>query len=385
MISPDEIAARARRAYATFLRDWLRGLPFAPLSFSAGPLPTDYRTLQKEVELLLAKAKEQRGFGYRVEQQLRVMRAFGAQSLPERISIESAEDLLRLAGKIEEFAAFQADVALIRATLPQLESWLEPNVQRVIAYHGVWPDLLAVCTYFLAHPRPGLYPRELPVAVHTKFIEGHTGILRRLLDALLPSAAIADEEGQFELRYGLRYDEALVRLRLLDPALGLQMGLPLTDISAPVSQIAGLPFGGSDCIIVENKLVFLTLPALTGVIAIFGSGFSVELLSTLPWLHTCRIWYWGDLDAQGFQILAQLRRHFSQAQSLLMDKATLEVFQGFVVPGTPCAFSELPGLTSVEQILFSELATTTLRLEQERISYAYVQEQLRRVLGIGEA
>lgn len=380
MISPDEIATRAQRAYVPFLRDWLRRVPFTSLSFPAGTLPTDYRTLQQEVELLLAKAKKRRGFGYQVEQQMRVMRAFGTQSLPERITIESAEDLLRLAGKTDEFAAFQSDVALIRATLPQLESWLEPNVQRIIEYHNVWPDLLAVCAYFLAHPRPGLYLRELPVAVHTKFIEGHTAILRRLLDTLLPPTTIAYDEVQFELRYGLRYDEALLRLRLLDPALGLRMGLPLTDISAPISQIAELALGGSDCIIVENKLVFLTLPALTGAIAIFGSGFNVERLNTLHWLRTCRLWYWGDLDAQGFQILAQVRRYFPQAQSFLMDKATLDAFRGFVVPGTPCAINELPGLTAVEQALFTELATTTLRLEQERISFHYAQEQLHHVL-----
>ncbi|QBD83792.1 hypothetical protein EPA93_45535 [Ktedonosporobacter rubrisoli] len=45
-------------------------------------------------------------------------------------------------------------------------------------YHGDWSDLIAVCDYFLEHPRPACYIREIPVAVHTKFIEQHSGILR---------------------------------------------------------------------------------------------------------------------------------------------------------------------------------------------------------------
>jgi hypothetical protein len=280
VLTPADIIARARRAYPVFLRDWLRGAPFAPLSFPVGALPAEYRELQRGVEQLLTQAKH-----YRVEQQARATRAYGEQSLPVRVHIDSAADLLRLIGKTPEFAAFQSDVALIRTTLPQLEPWLEANVQRVIEQHGAWPELLAVCAYFLAHPRPNLYARELPIAVHTKFIEEHTDILRRLLDALLPAETIDATTTHFAARYGLRSDEALVRLRLLDARLGEQAGLPLSDVSAPVSQAAMLPLHGLDCIIVENKLVFLTLPALPNALAIFGGGFSVDRLAGLPWLH----------------------------------------------------------------------------------------------------
>jgi hypothetical protein len=376
MLTPADIVTRARRAYPEFLRGRLRGEPFAPLSFPVGALPAEYRELQRGIERLLAQAQH-----YRVEQHTRITRAYGEQSLPVRVWIDSAADLLRLIDKTAECAAFEADVALIRAALPQLEPWLEANVQRVIEHHGAWPELLAVCAYFLANPRPNRYARELPIAVHTKFIEEHTGILRRLLDALLPAEAIAASETAFESRYGLRYDEALVRLRVLDPALLAWLGWPLSDVSAPVSELAGLALNDLDCIIVENKLVFLTLPALPNALAIFGGGFSVDRLARLPWLHACRLWYWGDLDAQGFQILSRLRSAFLQAHSLLMDAPTLAAFEGFVVPGTPCAATELPGLSAAEQALFARLAGANLRLEQERIAYAYVCDVLRRTTG----
>jgi hypothetical protein len=286
MITPEEITVRAQRAYPALLRAWLRGEPFAPLSFPAGTPSGDYGALRREVERLLAGAKPRRGFGYEVELQTRSMRSYGMQSLPVRVKIDSAEDLLRLTGKGSEFAAFQADVAVIRANLPQLEGWLEPNVARVIEHHGIWQELLAVCAYFLANPRPGRYTRELPLAVHTKFIEEHVGILRRLLDALLPTDAIAADESTFEARYGLRYDEPLVRLRLLDPALNLELCLPLSDVSAPVSQVAVLPLGGRECIIVENKQVFLTLPVLPNCLALFGTGATWTPKAFRSW-HGC--------------------------------------------------------------------------------------------------
>jgi hypothetical protein len=157
MITPEEIGAKAARAYMPFLRAWLRGEPFAPLDMPAGAPPADFRTLERAVAALLHSSKDRRGFGYTLEWHTRETRAHGRQSLPVRIHVPSAEDMLLLIGKPAEFAAFVDDVALIRAALPELEAWLEANPQHVIEQHGAWPDLLRVCAYFCANPRPNLY------------------------------------------------------------------------------------------------------------------------------------------------------------------------------------------------------------------------------------
>ena len=376
MITPDEIGAKAARAYMPFLRAWLRGEPFAPLDIPVGAPPADFRALERVVTALLHGSKEQRGFGYTVELQTRATRAYGNQSLPVRIHVPTADDMLLLIGKTSEFNAFADDVALIRAALPELEAWLEANPQHVIEQHGAWPQLLRVCAYFRANPRPNMYIRELPIAVHTKFIEHHASILTRLLDALLPDTALNRKEKQFEQRYGLRYDAPLVRIRLLDDTLRARLGLPLLDVAARAEQLAALPCDGLRCVIVENKMVLLTLPQLPNGIAIFGSGFQVELLRDLPWLTTCPIWYWGDLDAQGFQILARLRALFPQVVSLMMDATTFEAFREFAVSGTHSRVVELPQLTPDEQALYANLVRANLRLEQERISYMYAVQHI---------
>ncbi len=376
MITPEEISNRAARAYLPFLRGWLRNEPFAPMSFPVGSLPAEYRDLRAAVTKLLDHMKGQRGRGYRVEVETRHTRVHGTQSLPTRIVIDTPDDLLHLVGKAHEFALFCEDVTLIRSLLPQLEGWLTENPQRVIEQHGAWPELVRVCAYFLGNPLPGLYLRELPIQVHTKFIETHTGILRRLLDDLLPTEHIAAGEPMFERRYGLRYDEPLARLRFLDVTVQASCGSPLADISAPVSQLATLDLSRQHCVIVENKMTFLTLPPLPGAFALWGGGFAVEALAGLSWLRACPIWYWGDLDAQGFQILSRLRALFPQAVSLMMDEATFQAFGVFAGLGTPCPVVALPHLTEAEHSLFARLAREQTRLEQEHITQVYAAQRL---------
>lgn len=376
MITPAEIEAKSRREYPLFLRAWLRGEAFVPIKLPVGKLPERYLEISEAVKVLLKGQRCEQGVGYRVESQTRQTRMHGPQTLPVRVVIEKPEDLLALAMKRVEFEAFKRDVALIRLEQPKLEGWLEANVTSVIAHHGAWLELLRVCAYFQANPRPNQYARALQVAVHTKFIEGHTGILRRLLDALLPPETIHADESSFERRFGLREDESLVRFKLLDPALQKRLGLNLHDLSVPVSEFVNLEWRGVRCIIVENKKTFLTLPPMSDAIGVFGGGFGVEVLSVAAWLRECPILYWGDLDAHGFEILSKLRSNFPQTVSVLMDAATLERFGMFIVPGTPFVTRSLPHLTLLEHEVFVRLVHTQQRLEQERLDHAYVLEQL---------
>ena len=62
--------------------------------------------------------------------------------------------------------------------------------------------------------------------------------------------------------------------------------------------------------ITENKMTFLTLPALPDAFALHGGGFKVSGLAAIPWLRECPIIYWGNLDAQGFQFSHSCVRYF---------------------------------------------------------------------------
>lgn len=373
MITPEKIIVWAERQYIPYLQSWLEGQLFQVLELPIGKLTNDYSTLRTEVQRLHERSREAIGYGYTVEYQEINKRQFGKQSIPSRILIDSERDLLRLLRKESEAGHFMQDITYIRNNLSQLELWLRSNIQRVIVYHGKWKELIAICQYFIDNPRPALYIRELPIPVHTKFIEENSAILRSLLDFLLPALAVQDDQ-HFERRYGLRYDEPLIRFRYLSPDERVKW--TYTDLSVPFSQFAAHPIALEQCIITENKMTFLTLPESGNSFALFGGGFRVELLASVGWLHDRHIFYWGDLDAQGFQILSMLRANFPDAQSLMMDQETLTHFRGFAVPGTPSKIATLPYLTMQEYDLFVYLQENNLRLEQERISQEYVLQKL---------
>jgi hypothetical protein len=384
VITPDEIQHKATRLYPLFLRAWLQAEAFFPLDFPVGKLPTDYLALRKGARDLQVQSREQRGFGYALTYQVQQKRFSGPQTLPVRVVIETEQDFLRLIEKEAEFGQFRQDVALIRAQLPQLETWMQRYPQRVIEQHELWPDLLAVCCYFLEHPRPQMYIRELPISVHTKFIEQHRGIVRELLEQILPAEAMTSEAATFEQRFGLYEKEPPVRVRLLDEQLHKRYGLPLTELSVPASQFAAFDLlRGQRCIITENEMTFLTLPPRRDTFALFGSGFMVHNLGRLLWLAECPIFYWGDLDAQGFQILSRLRSVFPHVTSVMMNQETLSAFADFCTAGTPCPPQHLPHLTPEELMLFVHLASEGIRLEQERISHAYALKQLEQLVQTG--
>jgi hypothetical protein len=126
---------------------------------------------------------------------------------------------------------------------------------------------------------------------------------------------------------------------------------------------------------------FLTLPFHKESVAIFGSGYAVQNLKTVPWLCHCSIVYWGDLDADGFKILSQLRSYFPQTISMMMDLETFNQFTEFAVSVEGAIAASLPHLTEEELTTYTHLVTHQKRLEQERISQNYVNHVLQRFPG----
>lgn len=367
----------AERKYQAFLRASVQKAPFFPLEirFRKAKASDDYLALRQWVGELLAGSKVEQGFGYEVVLEERELRRYGRQSLPVRITIETEADYLLFVDKLDEFRQWQTAVAHTLTQFPQLQDWLAQYPQRVQPHLDTWDELLTVCTYFIDHPCPNLYLRQLPVPVHTKFIEDNQTILRYLLDELLPPEAIQVDENQFERRFCLRYDEPQIRLRLLDDGLCHELGWPATDISLTVSDCVALTdMNGRNILIVENKMTFLTLPPVENGLVIWGKGFQVNLLREINWLADCVVWYWGDLDAQGFAILSQLRSYWPQTRSFLMDATTLGKYRAFVVTGTPVTDVELVNLDEEETSVYHRLVTHNWRLEQERVSQADVVE-----------
>lgn len=380
MINPSQIQQKAEQQYPAFLTSVITGENFFPIEFPVGTLPKEYLTLRDAVTQLINKSKQNLEYGYVVDLETRRTQKYGLQSLPRRIRFDTEQDYLKFIKKEKEVVKFKENINLIQASIPQLHDWLCRHSLKFIEYRDRWNELLEVCQYFHQNPKPNLYIRELPIQVHTKFIEQNQRIIRSLLEAILPADQLVSVEGEkeytFEKRFSLKYREPLIRLRFLDHALKSKYRFPATDISMPNSEFRQLNLEEHRCFITENLMNFLTLPPLENSFAIFGSGYAVQTLKTISWLSDCPIFYWGDLDVDGFKILSQLRSCFPQTTSIMMDMATFEAFYEFAVSVEETIAETLHYLTSEESTLYTHLAFHQKRLEQERISQNYVNRFL---------
>lgn len=376
MITPSQIKKKAENWYEDFLISCVEGSYFFPKI-----LPSDKKSLgdslvdlKKEMEELLQDSKNVKGFGYRVDLKTIETRRNGRQSLPERILFESELDYLRFIGKESEIASFRKNIELIRIEMPQLENWLVANVKRVIQNEKIWLELLKVCKFFVSTPKPNLYVRELPIKVHTKFIEQNKGILRQLLDFLIPDY-INQSETHFETRFHLKYNQPFIRLNILDEEVASAIFSGLNDIAIPLSDFEKLDMPIDFVFVFENKTNFsnvynfLTLPHLKKSIAIFGQGFGAENLANASWLQSKQIFYWGDIDTHGLLILNQLRKHFPHVKTFLMDDLILMKYSDDWDNGEETHQEDLAYLNNQECKLYNFIKEKNIRLEQEKIRH----------------
>jgi hypothetical protein len=236
-----------------------------------------------------------------------------------------------------------------------------------------WQNILQVCQYFKLNPKPNLYIRELPIKVHTKFIEKNQSVIKELLNVLI-AAHINYGEKEFEKRFNLKFAEPQIRFKVLDKRIADGFLSGIDDIAISVSQFEKLELPIRKVLVVENKTTLyttLTLPKMNDTIAIFGSGFSVFNLKNVRWFDNLKLLYWGDIDVQGFEILSQFRTYFPQTKSILMDKKTFDIYFEDD-KGTPTTISMRLNLTYEEQQLYDIMKTNNWRLEQEKIPFDYV-------------
>jgi hypothetical protein len=374
MITLKEIKKKSLRAYPLFLKSVLLGENFFPYVLrSDKSLSNDFVLMSKQIAELMSGSKDRIGYGYQVQSRSVKTRSHGTQDIPEIISFEDQDNYLKFIGKRNEFSAFLMNVQFIRNLMPILEEWIIENPFIIISNDNKWPDLLKVCDWFVNHFEPQkYYIRELPISVHTKFIEDNKTVLGKMLDHIIPDK-INNTENEFEKRYLLKYIQPLVRFRWLTLKDGNEF---YDDVSLPMDQFLATPQLCSRIFIIENKMNFLTFPHVPNSIAIWGKGFAIENLRYAAWLNQKEIFYWSDLDIQGFQMLSQMRSYFPQTKAFLMEDIFLSLLEKFIVPGTPASINSLTHLDEIEKALFEKLRKGNIRLEQERIPQFRVVEEV---------
>lgn len=379
MITAQEIKLKAQRRYTEYLKSLINKSTIFPLVIPGNKTynKSSMDEFRREISDISKDSKEKKGFGYTIEYQTIRTKSLGLQDLPIKVFFECEEDFVRYIAKLEEVKAFKQNYQKILQLIPKLKTWIELNPLKVIDNATNWDNLLKVCQYFQTTPQPNLYIRELPILVHTKFIEQNKGVLRALLLEIIPEYC-DPKQTNFENCFNLKAHESQVRFRILDSQLSSQYLLGITDLAIPLSQFKSLTLPIKRVIVIENKISFytaLTLPDMSNTIVIFGSGYKIAELKQVAWLKNVELLYWGDIDAQGFEILSQFRSYFSHAKSILMDKFTFDLFFE-QDSGTLSIINGENHLNNEEQCLYQLVKSNNWRLEQEKITVKHVNKVL---------
>ncbi|RJQ63106.1 MAG: hypothetical protein C4530_03910 [Desulfobacteraceae bacterium] len=354
-----------------------------PLKHPApGELGERYGEVKDWIEDLVRHAGSDRSRCFTLEWREVNHRQLGRNRLPIAAVFEQPADAFRFIGKQKQADAFDRLCREILCTFPELEPWLVQKPLTALEHAESFSRLLAVLKWLQAHPRPGIYIRQMEIpGVHTKFIEQHKKLLSEMLEIVLPAGAVDETAAcvsAFEQRYGFLAKPARIRFRLLDSRLCIQA---LSDLEIPADDFAALdPSGVERVFITENDINGLSFPDLEKTMIIFGLGYGLERLSRAAWLSDKSICYWGDIDTHGFAMLNRIRRYFPQTQSILMDLCTLMDHQPLWGSEQAPIDRDLTELTPAEAVVYEGLRqnrwANALRLEQEQISFTCLKAAL---------
>jgi hypothetical protein len=313
-----------------------------------------------------------------------------SQQLPSSVVVPDVTAAAHLSGPawVAKLDRGRRHADLLAASYPHLR-----QPARVLVEMAKMSDLdiellQRAAAYFAQHPpigTPTMTPRQVPVeGLHAKWLNTRQHLVRDLA-GLDPAGGL-----------GLLPDHpARIHFTYLDPA-HLASGGRRHD-SATVGDRDALAYRPDVVIISENKDTAIHFPDLPGGIAVEGDGAGGGTAAAFRWVTGApRIFYWGDMDAAGLEILDGFRAAGVPAESLLMDPAAYETWEqygtGHDKAGKPLESRPartLPHLTNDEAQLYARLTspawTRHRRIEQERIPLHVAVEEVRRRRGQGNS
>jgi hypothetical protein len=299
-----------------------------------------------------------------VDLEVAVRRVFGtSQKLPTHLKLPDVDTAVRLIGGEWPYRIGTARVrsAIVGSRFPETE--LAPLLRELTALADVDFDLLLTAAdWFRHHDATGMTPRQVPV-------EGLDGKWLNTRQHLVQALS-----GKHEL--GLVRRPRTVHFAYLD-SKHLEGGRRYDAVTEGDS--AAPCYAPRTIVITENKDTALFFPPLEGGIAIQGAGAAGPVtVPHLEWVTECSsVIYWGDLDAEGFEIVHQYRSRGLDVRTILMNCSTLREYGRFGVredrhgKSLLRARKFLPLLTAEENAAYETVTDAQqggpFRLEQERI------------------
>ncbi|MBN8858264.1 MAG: hypothetical protein J0H29_07730 [Sphingobacteriales bacterium] len=367
--------------YKGYLRDIISGKPFSAVVLRGEKnKPTTTVELHRAIALFQKNEKTAQRRGWTIAWEDWSSKKLGKQKWVSTIIVDTEEDYLHLLQKEEEAAAFKHQLQILLDWQPAIQSFLMDKPERVLDLKIVWSGLQKVVDHLLAHDVSNHYIRSIPVPVHTKFIEAYRPVIFSLLKAIAPEKYTVDSTTLDELLL-LKQKPHLYPIRWLDKTIAEQFmhGMEITGVT--VDWLKQINWDIKEVWLVENETNLYLIPERKNAIAIFSKGKATHSLKDVPLLAKAQLFYWGDLDEEGYKMLNAMHGYYPHnLQSVFMDETTLLRHAGEM--GKQDAVYKtvsLEYLTREEQAAFNILKYHNGRLEQERIRQDYVVEVLGKI------
>lgn len=382
MITPKELFEKSDKLFNKVITAVLKQEDIFPLVIPANKKlsGTNFTQLKTAIIPLYQQSKQVKGKGYTIEWKEKTVDGT-KQKIPSKILFDGLDDYLFYTKRTKDYEAISNSFDKITASFDSITGWAKENVVFLLNQADKIDELIKVCVYLLSNKPPhNLYLRELPIEVHSKFIEDNNAALKKLLDVLLPADWINKNEIDFSSRYYIKKPNIYAQIRILDESLKSVIGYD--ELALTLDDSALLNWEPERVFIVENRACFLSFPKVKNAVAIFGEGFKSRISKHIPWLAKAEVFCWFDLDAAGFEMLNIIRQYYPEAKSLFMDEITYQQFSHFSVT-SPYRKLLLERLNADELKLYVFLQANNKRLEQERITNSYISEQLKSLSILG--
>lgn len=373
--TPSDVAARVRRRWTdgTLLRVAVEG-EFAPIELPLrGPSSSDLGDRVDEARRWANELIRASRDGAHFELVFGEVggRHVGKSRIPMRAVIATPQQAWALLGVGAEVRRF---VSLFGQAPAQARGWVLQHPHAALAAADDWSEILAALEWISRESGAGRFLREVTApGVDTKLIERRRGVLAGMLG--VPAGADA-----FTQSLGFARRPATVRLRFDPRVFGFPSGF--TEGVFRLDELDSAVSSASQALIIENEATYLAAPIPESGVVLWGKGYDAGNPASLRWLRDVPVAYWGDIDTHGFAILNRVRSRLPQVRSVLMDFTTLHAHRerwGREEKPTSAALTHLaPEDTDVYAALVTDRHGERLRLEQERVDWAWALERLPR-------
>ncbi|HVU97201.1 MAG TPA: Wadjet anti-phage system protein JetD domain-containing protein [Puia sp.] len=363
--------------YPDYLRSIIRGESFVPIRLRGEKQkPGTTEELHKFTGFFRAREKTAERPGWTIDWKPWNTKKFGNQIWPDNISVHTEEDYLHLLNKNAELHSYRSILEELLQWEPLVRDWLAENPLLVLKQKENWKGIRATVDFFLHHDLSAYYIRSIPIPVHTKFVEQNKPVIHSLLAFLDPQRFPKDGRDLEEVASLLQLPH-LYPVRWLDPQLSSLYTVGLDILALPYQQLIKSRWSIKEIWVVENETNLYLLPPRTGALAIFAKGKALHNLKDIPFFASARIFYWGDLDEDGYEMLDSFRRYYNNTESILMDEKTVLYHQAFLHTIPFRHNRNFENFTPEENAAYRYLWSVQGRIEQEKLEQLFVQQYIK--------